>query len=95
VHLKAEAETRPHWHDRVKAAVPAIPRSNRSNAEPPVLSPQAERRPPLAHAGIGPLGIAPRVDDLLLTQAQVAVAVIRSGSSRAEAEGRATEDTTA
>src|SRR3954449_12941134 len=25
VHLKAEAETRPRWHDRVNGALPAIP----------------------------------------------------------------------
>lgn len=62
VHLKAEAETKPRWHDRVKDALPAIPRPKRPNAEPPVLSPQAERRSALAHADVGPLGLAPHVD---------------------------------
>ena len=36
VRLKAEAETGPHWHARVKGVLPAIPRFGS-------LAPQAER----------------------------------------------------
>src|SRR3954447_12875531 len=58
------------WHDRVKGALPAIPRSRRSNAEPPVLTSEAERRSALAHADVGPLSIAPCVNHLLLAPAR-------------------------
>src|SRR3954449_2182252 len=64
VRLKAEAETRPGWHARVKGALPATLRFGSP-------SPQAGCRPPSAHANVGPLGIAPGVDHLLLTQARV------------------------
>ena len=84
LHLRAEAETRPGWHDRVKGLLPAILHLSS-------LSPQAEDQLSLAHADVGPLGITPRINHLLLAKAGVAaIAVVGSRSSRAQ--GRPAEN---
>src|SRR3954469_1038727 len=82
VHLKAEAETRPDQTGTTGL------RARYSLSCASAASPQAECRPSSAHADIGPLGIAPRIHDLLLAQAGIAtIAIIGSSSGSAERGG--------